>query len=503
MRTIIIWMISILLLTTIEVGNTQPWVQSIKGPAPGDSGPRIDAIVLRQMINIYESPVRLPSGERVTYNHPSMLCQTRNNTLIFMWNGGPSEGEDQNRIFYIRKPKNAAQWSSPKRLENQQIDFGAIYQPKQKGAPVIAGYWLGPPVRSGTRLIFSKNDGKTWSSPLPFPTNNDPFWSGPPSNGHFRFSMSPPIEFPDGTLWWASEHFRERSLGKAIPAIVVVPPTNYTGQPKEEDSWKSIHPEIFKQGGGFHGDFLVLSQDFRQIIYLTRGGQDYFTRDKGQSWSLINGTPKDGASGMPGAGLATLSLDIEGGPAQGWHVMASSKHPQRNRLFVRISNNPTDPTSWKHILTLHEDIPAEDADPSMIQTTDRKIHLLFTGRASQELKHYVFDPNKLVADAPPAPIPDTWPATPTELKAEIIDKKQVRLIWKDNANNEEGFKIYRQVFEEGYPPKIIGKVGKNITSFIDEGPLPLHRFGYRVFSFTREMNSTYSDLAVINENTNE
>ncbi|MBD3268358.1 hypothetical protein GF373_16955, partial [bacterium] len=414
--------------------TAQTWVDRTHGSAPGDSGPRIDAIVLREMLNIYRSPARLPSGARVSYNHPSMLCQTRKKTLIFMWNGGPSEGESQNRIFTIRKPHGADVWSVPMQLEDQQIDFGTIYQPKKENAPIIAGYWLGPPPRSGTRMMFSKDDGRTWSNPLPFPKTDDPFWAGPPANGHLRFSMNPPIEFPDGCLWWSSERYFDRSLAKAVPAIVVMPSNNHVYNNKEGDLWTSLHPPEFEQGGGFLGDFLVLSPDYMEIMYLMRSGKDYVTRDKGESWKIIHGTPKDGAAGMPGAGLAALSLDVDGGPAQGWHVLASSKHPHRKQLFIRISNNPTKPGSWKHVLTLHEDIPAEDADPSMIQTADRKIHVLFTGRGSQELKHYVLDPDELIANRPPAKTPDTWPKTPTHLRAQFLAKDKVRLTWEDRAN---------------------------------------------------------------------
>ena len=113
--------------------GAQLWVDTQAGPRPGDSGPRIDAILLRQMINIYRSPARTPNGSRVSYNHPSMLCETREGTLIFMWNGGSKEAEAGNRIFYIRKPIGAKEWSEPKRLENHQIDFGTLYQPTTSG----------------------------------------------------------------------------------------------------------------------------------------------------------------------------------------------------------------------------------------------------------------------------------------------------------------------------------------------------------------------------------
>ena len=274
-------------LLLLSCTAAKSWVDVRRGPAPGDSGPRIDAIISRQMIDIHASPARLPDGSRARYNHPSMLCRTRTGTLIFMWNGGPSEGENLNRIFYIRKTADSARWSEPVQLENQQIDFGTIYQPRKPNSPVIAGYWLGPPPRSSTRLIFSYDDGLTWSEPKAFPSTDDPFWAGSPADGHYRFSMNPPIEMPDGTLWWQSERFREHSLGKAVPAVVVTPPENYTGHVPDGISWRSIHPPIFQEGRGYLGDFLVLSSDYSSILYATRGGASYLTQDRGNNWRRV------------------------------------------------------------------------------------------------------------------------------------------------------------------------------------------------------------------------
>jgi len=173
------------------------WVEASPGAKPGDCGPRIDAIVRREMLNVYQSTARLSDGSRVTYNHPSMLCETRQGTLIFMWNGGPSEGESGNRIFFSRREKDSSTWSEPERLEIRQIDFGAICQPSRKDAPVIAGYWLGPPRASGAALRWSFDDGKTWTDRMEFPAADDSFWSAAPARGRYRFSMSPPVEFPD------------------------------------------------------------------------------------------------------------------------------------------------------------------------------------------------------------------------------------------------------------------------------------------------------------------
>lgn len=298
----------------------------------------------------------------------SMLCETRKGTIVVMWNGGPSEAESGNRIFYIRRERGESRWSDPRRLENRQIDFGTIYQPRRKpDAPILAGYWLGAPKGSQTRMIVSHDDGKTWSEPMEYPTTTDPFWQDPPARGHYRWSMSPPVEFPDRTLWFASEQ-RHR-----WPAIVVVPPDNHTGRGRTP--WGSIHPEVFIRGRGVHGDFLVLSPDYKHVLYITRQSGNYVTRDGGRTWAPAPRVPKGGA------GVGALSLDVEGGPCQRWHLVAGCEHPRRDGLQVWLSSKPLEPSSWRRVLVLHKGMPAEDAGPSMVQSPfDRKVHLLFTGR---------------------------------------------------------------------------------------------------------------------------
>ncbi len=481
----------LLTCTTAQMSPAQNWVERQSGPAPGDSGSRIDAIVQRQILNITESSAREPDGTTVQYNHPSMLCMTRKGTMIFMWNGGPSEAEGGNRIFFSRKEKGGQTWSEPERLEDQQIDFGTIYQPTRQGAPVIAGYWLGPPPRSSTRLMFSRDDGRTWSEPAEFPATDDPFWAGPPADGRYRFSMNPPIEMPDGTLWWQSERFRDRSLGKAVPAIVVVPPDNYTGCTDGAGEWSSIHPPVFEQGRGYLGDFFILSPDYRKVLYTTRGGGSYLTEDRGATWLRVANGPHAGG----GAGLAALSLDVEGGPARGWHLMAGTPHPGRNGMRVHISRDPADPDSWRKVLTLHEDIPAEDADPSMIQTPDRLIHLLFTGRGESKLKYYILDPDALTANRPAAGPPDNWPEQVQTVKA-ARTSRGVELTW-EAADKSESYIVYRRRFEEGEITQTLAQVDGDKTKYIDTRAMKAGRHGYWVQAVNRYARGRWSKAATV------
>lgn len=114
-----------------------------------------------------------------------------------------------------------------------------------------------------------------------------------------------------------------------------------------------------------------------------------------------------------------MSLDVAGGPCQGWHITTGSGPAgagvQRNGLTVAVNKNPTDPKSWKQVLLLDKDQNNEDADPSLFQSVrDRKVHLYFTGRGKtpksggpspSRLKYFVLDPDELVVAASGTPGP--------------------------------------------------------------------------------------------------
>ena len=71
------------------------------------------------------------------------------------------------------------------------------------------------------------------------------------------------------------------------------------------------------------------------------------------------------------------------------------------------------------------------------------------------------------------------PAAPSGLKATAVSNSRIDLTWKDNSNNETGFKIERTVSANiGFAQ--IAVTGANATSFSDTGLSPSTRFFYRV-----------------------
>lgn len=91
---------------------------------------------------------------------------------------------------------------------------------------------------------------------------------------------------------------------------------------------------------------------------------------------------------------------------------------------------------------------------------------------------------------PPAPL------APGSLAATVTGATQVNLTWRDNASNEEGFRIQRR--ERGTEAwTIIASVGTNNTSYQDLGLRAGATYDYRVFAFNAGGESPFSNIAQV------
>jgi hypothetical protein len=94
-----------------------------------------------------------------------------------------------------------------------------------------------------------------------------------------------------------------------------------------------------------------------------------------------------------------------------------------------------------------------------------------------------------VPQAPPPPPP----ASPSGLSATSISPSQINLVWTDNSNNEDGFKIERST--NGTTFTQIATVGPSITTFSNTGLSKNTTYYYRVSSYGSGGNSAYSNTA--------
>jgi hypothetical protein len=93
----------------------------------------------------------------------------------------------------------------------------------------------------------------------------------------------------------------------------------------------------------------------------------------------------------------------------------------------------------------------------------------------------------------------TAPAAPTNIAATVQAGPQVRLTWRDNSNNESGFKVERCSF---VAPETtcsnfaqIAAPGPNSASYVDATVTGGNSYLYRVAAYNAGGNSTYATLA--------
>lgn len=75
------------------------------------------------------------------------------------------------------------------------------------------------------------------------------------------------------------------------------------------------------------------------------------------------------------------------------------------------------------------------------------------------------------------------PLSPSELNATIVAVDQINLTWKDNSNNESGFKIERKTDTSNYVE--IGSTNQDITNYSDKSIKLNTNYTYRVYSFNQ------------------
>ena len=93
--------------------------------------------------------------------------------------------------------------------------------------------------------------------------------------------------------------------------------------------------------------------------------------------------------------------------------------------------------------------------------------------------------------APPPP-----PSAPSSLSSTAASASRIDLGWKDNSDDETGFKIERKLSTEADNAfSQIGKASENATSYSDTGLSPSTAYVYRVRAYNDNGNSSYSGTA--------
>ncbi len=85
---------------------------------------------------------------------------------------------------------------------------------------------------------------------------------------------------------------------------------------------------------------------------------------------------------------------------------------------------------------------------------------------------------------------------PSDVKAEAVSDTQIRLTWVDNLTGETGFSIERK--KQGGTYAEVGRVGANLTNYLDKELEPNTRYYYRVKAYDENKSSEYTQEVYAN-----
>lgn len=311
--------------------------------------------------------------------HSITIVEAMNGDLVSAWFGGSHERHPDVCIYSAIKPKGSDKWGEPIKVADGVMKDGTrfpTWNPVLYQIPngdLMLFYKIGPKPSEWWGVYRTSSDGgKTWSDKIDMPSKD---FLGPIKNK--------PVLLSNGTLLLPSStegngwHLRMEStpdFGKTW----VMGDTISRGKQKIN----AIQPSIL-----FHKDGRIqaIGRTKNRAIFST------FSKDYGKTWSDVE------LIGLPNNNSGTDAVTLKNGK----HLLVynhvlppgtEAKGP-RTPLNVSISD---DGIHWKAALVLEDSKISQYSYPSMIQSKDGMVHIVYTWRR-EKLKYVKIDPSKLKA----------------------------------------------------------------------------------------------------------
>ncbi|RYF22281.1 MAG: glycosyl hydrolase [Flavobacteriales bacterium] len=327
----------------------------------GEAQKKIKAVNITQSY-IAENPI-------TTNSHAATLAEVKPGQIMAAWFGGKYEGaKDVGIYFSTYKDKS---WSAPQNLIKPAIIAGdtlPCWNPvlfKSKSESLYLFYKIGKNPREWFgAMITSKDNGETWSDPKYLPKEI----LGPIRNK--------PVEVTPGViLCGSSTESVENNKWRVHIEL-------YT---EATDSWEKIDVEDPKQFDVIQPTFLLHDNE---IQMLSRSKHNKivsgWSKDNGKSWQRIDTiNVVNSNSGIDALTLSKKSFLLVNNPLP----QGKDWFNGRNVLDVEYSN---DGIKWKKLFDLENQKEGEFSYPAIIQTSDKKVHVLYTYNRKY-IKHVVFD----------------------------------------------------------------------------------------------------------------
>ncbi|SHM36659.1 sialidase family protein [Flavobacterium chilense] len=303
-------------------------------------------------------------------SHASTLVELKPNTLLAAWFGGKYEGAKDVSI-YVSSYKEK-KWSAPKKLIEPLVKNGdtlPCWNPvlfKSKSQNLYLFYKVGKNPREWFgAMIVSKDNGNSWSNPKYLP------------KGILGPIRNKPIETTPGIILCGSS---TESIDDNKWRVHL---ERYT---ENNDTWEKIAIDDQKEFDIIQPTFLVHSHKEIQILSRSRHNKliSSWSEDNGKTWQRTDSiNVVNSNSGVDAVTLSNQSFLLVNNPLK----MGKDWFNGRNILDVESSK---DGVHWKKILDLENQPEGEFSYPAIIQTSDQKVHILYTYNR-KFIRHTIFD----------------------------------------------------------------------------------------------------------------
>ena len=299
--------------------------------------------------------------------HASTLVEAAKGDLLAAWFGGSAEGNPDVAIWMSRHIRK--EWSRPWRVASEP--GVATYNPvlfRTADKLLWLSYKFGSnPTNWSGAYLNSSDEGLTWSKPVHLPAG----LYGPIKNKPLILSNGTVVAGTSVESYHSWSCWVERSTDNGHTwsrhGPIIVPGFEYG----------IIQPTIVPISGHRLRMFVRATEQIGRICYAD-------SNDDGISWTSAQLTSLPN----PNSGIDAVRLS-DG------RLLLVYNHAQSGRTPLNVAVSQDDGDTWKQFLTL-ESGPGEYSYPSVIQTSDGKIHVAYT-YLRQRIKHVMFLANDVGA----------------------------------------------------------------------------------------------------------
>ena len=318
------------------------------------------------------------------YKHPASITQLANGDLYLAYYGGSGEYGDDTAVYGARLKTGEVQWSEPVFIANTP-DRG-------EGNPVV---WQAPDGR--VWLFYVNRYGDTWS------------------NARVKVKIS-----DDGAQTWSDSfmlNFQEGTMVRGQPIVLnngdyLLPMYYESGQDREMTAattssyFMHYNPKTKKWTetnrikslmGNLQAQVVQLSDDYL-VAYIRRGG-DFLPTDHGYT---LRSESRDGGytwtdaveTKFPNPNSAVDFIKLHNG-----HLLLVYNNNMNDRTPLTVAVSVDGDKSYPY----QRNIAGGDntfAYPYAIQTSDGKIHIVYTTNNRTTIMHSVFDEYAIIGNPP-------------------------------------------------------------------------------------------------------